>query len=887
MSPRRSRSSSSRTGESSTSPSSSTPSLAHDMYGTPRIQKSNVSITQKKQTLQSSEVNKESWAAEIDGKISLFDEDIKDFFDVYVPFDNPFGGSRPWSDPAAVFADVPSSGPETARYPAQIKALESIVGEFEYQRKPLFANGSRCSVKFPFPKWEEEHHYTMPDILMSFPGEDDDTGGRTWQSISMVFEIKPGKHEDPFGDYGLKHGKLATGVLTQIAKSARNIMLTHGMLFVYIVGIYDSMARIYRFDHAAGVASQAFDIKKDPWPLHELIWRFCHQRARAGGLAGAPFTDMVLGADPSLRRVTDEDIKLVDEECSRTGRDRLTEDEKEACRWMTVIRYNEDGLEVGATRYLLYRLRFLNPRLFSRSTMVWDALEEGTWQLCAIKEAWRQLARDREDVLYGHIRDAFSNRPWWEMIEDYVFMHCNDEPELEEMVVAASLDIGVTELYGLPDVVYGEDLGAREAAKVLSSLGSSSGSDSEVSDADLDLVASSADRPPAYDVYHRTVCAWLRGSKKAKYNERSHMRLVMRTVGRPLSSFKSTKEVVRTLRDAIHGHRQAYLAGTIHRDISEGNVMIVDDWMCFFVGFLLDLDYGFDWKSALKHAGLPVSEASWKEFVDVYNKNLPHLERPAPPEIDTPILGPGKEDNLGQDNKETREKWEARMRMKERTGTLYFMAIEILETYVAHDVRHDLESFFWLLLWVVLRYTNHTSCPPYHVFISVFGAQDAEDSAAKKARFLSRSMNWGIKDNAPLTTLVRKFKILCYKNMPTYVDPSKIVVPLTYESVLALFDEALADPSWPENDHALPFKLPNDSDTSKSKHESAAAGGPSGDESRTSNEGRKRTREAEQRKGANNVRPDPWAMPPPAPKRVQTGRPSPLRFEVSDSGEEN
>ncbi|KAH9930097.1 uncharacterized protein B0H18DRAFT_1147619 [Fomitopsis serialis] len=433
-------------------------------------------------------------------------------------------------------------------------------------------------------------------------------------------------------------------------------------------------------------------------------------------------------------------------------------------------------------------------------------------------------------------------------------------------------DTDVTELYGLPDVVYGEDLGAREAAKVLSSLGSSSGSDSEVSDADLDLVASSADRPPAYDVYHRTVCAWLRGSKKAKYNERSHMRLVMRTVGRPLSSFKSTKESSDPSR-CIHGHRQAYLAGTIHRDISEGNVMIVDDWMCFFVGFLLDLDYGFDWKAALEHAGRPVDEASWKEFVEAYNKSLPHLERLALPELEIPILGPGKEADSEQDNKTRREKWEARMRMKERTGTLYFMAIEILLTFVAHDVNHDLESFFWLLLWAVLRYTRHTHHSSCQLFLSVFDAQDATSSAAKKSLFLNRPMFWEIRDNKPLTTLIRKFKTLCHRAQP---GDSLDIIPLTYESVLALFDEALADPSWPENDPALPFKLPKDDDTSKSKHGSAAdESGSSGTSSGT----RKRTRDAEQRKGANNVRPDPWAMPPPAPKRVQTGRPSPLRFE--------
>ncbi|EPS97689.1 hypothetical protein FOMPIDRAFT_1081812, partial [Fomitopsis schrenkii] len=67
------------------------------------------------------------------------------------------------------------------------------------------------------------------------------------------------------------------------------------------------------------------------------------------------------------------------------------------------------------------------------------------------------------------------------------------------------------------------------------------------------------------------------------------MRLVMKTVGRPLSSFKSTKEMVTAIRDAIIGHKLAFLAGLIHRDLSDGNVMIHDGDL--FSGFLLDLDY--------------------------------------------------------------------------------------------------------------------------------------------------------------------------------------------------------------------------------------------------------------------------------------------------------
>jgi hypothetical protein len=40
---------------------------------------------------------------------------------------------------------------------------------------------------------------------------------------------------------------------------------------------------------------------------------------------------------------------------------------------------------------------------------------------------------------------------------------------------------------------------------------------------------------------------------------------------------------------------------------------------------------------------------------------------------------------------------------RHRTGTMEFMAIEVLEGR-AHTYRHDLESFFYVFLWVIIRY---------------------------------------------------------------------------------------------------------------------------------------------------------------------------------------
>ena len=79
----------------------------------------------------------------------------------------------------------------------------------------------------------------------------------------------------------------------------------------------------------------------------------------------------------------------------------------------------------------------------------------------------------------------------------------------------------------------------------------------------------------------------------------------------------------------------------------------------------------------------------------------------------------------------------------------------------------------------------------------------------EKRFFLAQHMEWEVASNAPLTELVRNFKRLCYKALPDYMCPEKKVVPLTYESVMALFDDSLARADWPQNDHALPFKMPS------------------------------------------------------------------------------
>ncbi|KAI0733662.1 hypothetical protein C8Q72DRAFT_933312 [Fomitopsis betulina] len=748
----------------------------------------------------------------------------------YVPSRSEFETPRPWTNPTKVFEAVFTSEQETDNYSYLIKGLTKVVSEFDDACRPRFAGGSNCAVRFPFKDWEGEHDYSLPGIVMSFPGESDhdDTWAQTWGRISMVFEVNPTDPMDESAPWpSVDPSMQAMGVLTQLAESARNLMMTHGMLFVFVVGIHGEYARIYRFDRAACVVSRAFNIKTHPWPLHELLGRVCHYEAPVGGLPTGPLVPRLLGEDPTLSRASQHDVDLADKKCKETGKHPLSEDERQACRWVTIAKHDSDGKLNGSARVLLYRVRFLNPQLFSRATVVSDGYEEHTWKRLVVKDAWRQVARDREDAFYDQIHESIQNRVWPDILDHYKPMYRSNKPcdlphfpfgpykssaesqydfppDLETVLAEA-------ELFGLVHMKHGDDLGEREVTKLACAEDGS------------------YFWPPDYEFCHRTICRARLEDTNSEQNERSHMRLVFETVGRPLSQFKSTKELIRGLRDAIYGHRQAFRAGIIHCDISENNVMLSDDPMSPFVGFLLDFDYSFNWMEMLKRAGWAVTEESWKRYVEEYDRNLPKRPRP-PPRDGIPPVGAANLDGMTDEAKADLAHYLARMKLKERTGTLYFMAIEILQTHVTHDVRHDLESFFWLLLWAVLRYTTIACDPPnqHHLYANVFNAHTDEASAHAKLNFLFNNIDWAVQDNKPLTTLVRKFKGMCYYSLQRPSELEAKVIPLTYEAVLELFDEALADPDWPQNDPALPFKMPTHAATTATQGGSRVTGSRGG-----------------------------------------------------------
>ncbi|KAH9922495.1 uncharacterized protein B0H18DRAFT_1212573 [Fomitopsis serialis] len=439
-----------------------------------------------------------------------------------------------------------------------------------------------------------------------------------------------------------------------------------------------------------------------------------------------------------------------------------------------------------------------------RATTIWEAFELdkkriATGKRVVIKEAWRQFVRPSEIDFYLTVQEAIE--------------------EVEEGVVLSQC--------GIADLEYGDDLGLREAK-----------------DLDKDAITPSEDDeytgdfprlkvPCSWVLGHRTISAGRR-AKGIETDERAQMRLVFNTVGRQITDFDSTYEVVSALRDAIEGHRRAYEAGVLHRDVSRGNIMMGrrPDGTSF--GFLHDFDYASNWKVFLASknilAGLVQWEQyarkeyglDWRERVKGWSDNddgpgdelltaLDHsdFEDSQPSSSDSSDDPVQSTPNNSTGQREQPNTKQSKFDHKQRTGTLYFMAVEVLDENfsVTHEARHDLESFYWLLVWIVLRHTAYHHINGDRAWHALFDAPTIEICRGLKIQWLvnpSRPLEF--KKNPNLTWLLEQFRNRCQTN---YDNVNLENTCMTHKQVLDLFDRALKNRrAWPKNDRAKAWTPP-------------------------------------------------------------------------------
>ncbi|KAI0645961.1 hypothetical protein C8Q79DRAFT_1010843 [Trametes meyenii] len=748
-----------------------------------------------------SHVQIEGWASELNGRVLEFPHNVDEFIDTLLPCSTPYELDENLADAFSQYAPMRGKR-EKESYPGLIRGLEALIAPFagsdRGNRIPLVAETHNTVIHFPFDAFVNHHHYTLPDISFSFPGADNFTHG-SWQHISMVIEAKGKEEDDPFPRKGLKNVR----TVEQLAKNARNLMLTHGFLCSFVIGIYGHIIRLVRFDHTCALVSEALDLREDgsAKTLQRFLWHFVHP------LIG----DTVVGCDPTVSKLDDSSQEWVKKQLKEGCVPKWEKHTGELAKGRRVEVYDQ---KTGrCIPYLLYHLVDVNGRLFSRATMVWRALEDTRiWKggrlvddpkrpkppkPQILKEAWRQLVRPAEATFYDRI----------------------------------NMRISEEERYGIPKMVYGGDIGefefrwweesgkrwgreedpedgpsepqARRRPTRVSERLRSRARLNKVSDGSKKADKPSTSSPPLLFssigsagspfigdlaepnthytpkgefpmIYpqHQTYSWRLAQGETSWHHERSHMRIVIDDVGRSLTEFTSTHELVTAVRDAIIGHRLLWeKAEILHRDVSVGNILIKDvkKEEDKFTGFLHDYDYS---------SMVPDSDTPTDRAQNTSEEAYPEL-RLAPTDA-----AKDSDDPTNQ---------------KERTGTYYFMAFEILKVPdMIHNTHHDLESFYWVLLWVVVRHTDHGRGK--EICNRIFKYGDDEESANAKRCWLEDAVQSDmIPDNKPLSYLLKELTALVQEQLPTTRRNAQQIL-LTYDAILEVFDKALATPGWPEND---------------------------------------------------------------------------------------
>ncbi|CAK5279281.1 unnamed protein product [Mycena citricolor] len=228
---------------------------------------------------------------------------------------------------------------------------------------------------------------------------------------------------------------------------------------------------------------------------------------------------------------------------------------------------------------------------------------------------------------------------------------------------------------------------------------------------------------------------------------RYHTRTLLSPIGLRTEKFGCVKDVVQVIYNALTQAWLAHRAGVRHRDVSNGNVLVDE---ILKTGFLLDYDYaeftpeGFDAFTELSKDRARNDEHLYQDI----NKSL-----------------------------------------KEITGTPPFLALDLaFDKDVTHEHYHDIESFYWLLIWIILRHTT----PQFHghqqnKFAALFGF----DSADKKKLWITDYQVVGPPDS-PLRSLTLEWVKLVQ-------EQNRVAVPILNNPPTASF----AIPSLGEDDESF------------------------------------------------------------------------------------
>ncbi|KAI0073065.1 hypothetical protein K474DRAFT_1775008 [Panus rudis PR-1116 ss-1] len=312
--------------------------------------------------------------------------------------------------------------------------------------------------------------------------------------------------------------------------------------------------------------------------------------------------------------------------------------------------------------------------IVGRATRIWRAWKMDDMHLpqderkdYVVKDMWRDERRGTEGELYAQIHKE-KTAPGVAELYSYGVVRCRFRPGDKLRKDSTKNIRRKLEVTGVPLCI--DATVTRPRVDI--PLFSPTKSDSYVT---MQYTGVLDELPEAHDIYTTSPTPDDGRIPAPRPQIRVHSRLVLSTYGTPVKFFESCLQLVQVMKDAIEGHHNAYKAGVLHRDISVGNILILDDaskQRLQRVGALIDFDNGIRWSPDRQ----PVSD-------DPLSGTMPFVSAEL-------LLREPYFDQLEGDTMMTS--------MAEMEA---FVDNEV-EVIIFHTWLHDLDSLFWVFLWCAL-----------------------------------------------------------------------------------------------------------------------------------------------------------------------------------------
>ncbi|KAG9082985.1 hypothetical protein FRC06_004744 [Ceratobasidium sp. 370] len=199
----------------------------------------------------------------------------------------------------------------------------------------------------------------------------------------------------------------------------------------------------------------------------------------------------------------------------------------------------------------------------------------------------------------------------------------------------------------------------------------------------------------------------------------------MSTVGEPLWAAESPRRLLEAVLDAILGYWRLFNKGVLHRDISDGNVMMLQEGQQFdhrewkeerpptdstattsasssdelLQQYLEKLDR--DPRGVLSDFDLHTTRSEMEKRF--FGDTLAERDAPTPSATVEPRRSTRHKGNSQSSSTSILHSDKGTKKIDFRTGTPTFMSSRVLRIPVGQPYKHhfldDLESFFWLILW--------------------------------------------------------------------------------------------------------------------------------------------------------------------------------------------